>query len=123
MGEIEIDPRGSEAHHDEKDRQENEKPFNMSSLFSRPHIYNVREKTISVNRKYGSSFVTFPRIPLSLGQVEAERWEERGLRSLGSLRALIWFVWFIGFVELLEFVELTVVLETNALEKWGTHRG
>jgi hypothetical protein len=36
------------------------------------------------------------------------------------LRALIWFI---GFIELLEFVELTVVLETNALEQWGTHRG
>ncbi|NIS60434.1 MAG: hypothetical protein GTO13_06985 [Proteobacteria bacterium] len=52
MGEIEIDPRGSEAQHDEEDRQEDEKPFNVSSLSSRPHIHTVREKTISVKRKY-----------------------------------------------------------------------
>jgi hypothetical protein len=53
MGKIEIDPRGSEAQYDEKDRQENEEPFDMPSLFSRPHTYNVREKRIRVNRKHG----------------------------------------------------------------------
>ncbi len=49
----------------------------MASL-SASHKYNVREKRVPVNRKHGSSLETFPRIPLTLGQVEAERWEERG---------------------------------------------
>jgi hypothetical protein len=34
MGEIEIDSRGNDAQHDEKDRQDNEEPFDMSPLFS-----------------------------------------------------------------------------------------
>ena len=71
MGEIEIDPRGNKAQHDEKDRQENEEPFDMTSL-SPSHIYNVREKRVLVNRKHGSSLENFPRIPLPPGQVEAE---------------------------------------------------
>jgi len=49
----------------------------MASL-SASHIYNVKEKGVPVNRKHGSSLENFPRIPVTLGQVEAARWEERG---------------------------------------------
>ncbi len=80
MGEIEIDSRGNDAQHDEKDRQDNEEPFDMPSLFSQPHRYNVREKKLPVNRKHGSSLETFLRIPLTLGQVEAEAKAERDWR-------------------------------------------
>jgi hypothetical protein len=89
MGEIEIDPRGGEAQHDEKDRQENEERFDMPSFFSQPHTYNVREKRISVKIKHGSSSVTFLRISVflhpmprgALKELRMKRIEVRGQRE------------------------------------------
>ena len=56
MGKIEVDPRGSQTQHDEKDRQENEEPLDMPSLtkplaFVFTHIYSLRKNEIYVNIK------------------------------------------------------------------------
>ena len=62
MGEIDIDPPGSEAQHDEKDRQGSKNDLDIPSLgqpsLTQSHIYNVREKESPVNIKTGSSFLS-----------------------------------------------------------------
>jgi len=64
----------------------------MSSLFSQPHMYNVREKKLPVNRKHGSSLETFLRIFLALrlmlrGPLPLSRSRLRGGRREAKVKA------------------------------------